>query len=309
MNKIKINTYILYTKGDYSMNKVYIDICDNFRLFLRINNKKLSNIKFKRKLLNLLFKLCLKLHIAQEKIYKRKRIIIIYMGKTKRKKALEREINKLLTKETNVILSKQILELIRDSKYKSIQNYFNKIRNNKENFNKEIINTIKLVINNKGKRIEEINIYLLIKNYNSSYNEKIIDMTEKLKSINIVTESIKEYKKLEEKLEDNITNITVTNNKRKGISNAKYIINIDYDEESLQRYSVYRNAIIFNISNNKISNIRGFEGIIINNIVVTEKDKSLSRFIDRRFIEIYDDNTEIIDILGNKGSIKNVLTK
>lgn len=291
------------------MNRVYIDICDNFKYFLKINNKKLSKKFIRRKLLNFLFLFFLRFNIIQEKTYRRKRIIILYMDKNKSKSLIEKKINKFLIKENNVILSNQILKLVKDSNMPSIQNYIKKTEEDKSNFTKELVNTINFVLNNRKKRIEEINIYILIKQYNSAYNEKIVYMAEKSKSINIITESIKEYKKLEERLINSITNITVTNNKRKSISNAKYIINVDYSEEDLSKYNIYRNATIFNISNNKIFKIRGFEGIIINNIVVIEKDKSFSRIIDRRFPEVYSNKTEIVDIKGNKGSIKNILTK
>lgn len=291
------------------LNRVYIDICDNFKYFLKINNKKLSKKFIRRKLLNFLFLFFLRFNIIQEKTYRRKRIIILYMDKNKSKSLIEKKINKFLIKENNVILSNQILKLVKDSNMPSIQNYIKKTEEDKSNFTKELVNTINFVLNNRKKRIEEINIYILIKQYNSAYNEKIVYMAEKSKSINIITESIKEYKKLEERLINSITNITVTNNKRKSISNAKYIINVDYSEEDLSKYNIYRNATIFNISNNKIFKIRGFEGIIINNIVVIEKDKSFSRIIDRRFPEVYSNKTEIVDIKGNKGSIKNILTK
>lgn len=293
------------------MNEIYIDVCDNFKLFLRMNNKKLSKSRFMRNLLKFLFFLFSKLNIMQEIVYRRKKIIIIYKEKNKNKKIIEKKINKVLIKENKnkIILSKAILKLLKNSKLSSINEYIKLIENRKEDFEQMIDYIIEFVLSSRDKKIEESNIYVLIKKYNSTYNEKIISMSEKCKSINIVTEDIKAYQKIEEKLVDYITNITVSNNKRKSLSNAKYIINIDYTNEELTKYNVNRNAIIFNISHNKISEIRGFEGNIINNVNVIEKDKSLSKSIDRRFGYIYDNNIEVEDIIGNKGSIKNVLTK
>lgn len=293
------------------MNEIYIDVCDNFKLFLRMNNKKLSKSRFMRNLLKFLFFLFSKLNIMQEIVYRRKKIIIIYKEKNKNKKIIEKKINKVLIKENKnkIILSKAILKLLKNSKLSSINEYIKLIENRKEDFEQMIDYIIEFVLSSRDKKIEESNIYVLIKKYNSTYNEKIISMSEKCKSINIVTEDMKAYQKIEEKLVDYITNITVSNNKRKSLSNAKYIINIDYTNEELTKYNVNRNAIIFNISHNKISEIRGFEGNIINNVKVIEKDKSLSKSIDRRFGYIYDNNIEVEDIIGNKGSIKNVLTK
>lgn len=291
------------------MNEIYIDVCDNFKLFLRMNNKKLSKSRFMRNLLKFLFFLFSKLNIMQEIVYRRKKIIIIYKEKNKNKKIIEKKINKVLIKENKIILSKAILKLLKNSKLSSINEYIKLIENRKEDFEQMLDYIIEFVLSSRDKKIEESNIYVLIKKYNSTYNEKIISMSEKCKSINIVTEDIKAYQKIEEKLVDYITNITVSNNKRKSLSNAKYIINIDYTNEELTKYNVNRNAIIFNISHNKISEIRGFEGNIINNVKVIEKDKSLSKSIDRRFGYIYDNNIEVVDIIGNKGSIKNVLTK
>lgn len=49
---------------------------------------------------------------------------------------------------------------------------------------------------------------------------------------------------------------------------AEYILNIDFTEEDIAQYSINRKSIIFNVSNNEIAHIRGFDGIIINNIEI-----------------------------------------
>ena len=66
--------------------------------------------------------------------------------------------------------------------------------------------------------------------------------------------------------------IIILNNKRKSLKRAKFIINIDFNENEINDYCINRNAIVFNESKNAIKNIVGFDGIIINNIEFFDKE-------------------------------------
>ena len=68
--------------------------------------------------------------------------------------------------------------------------------------------------------------------------------------INIVTSNIKQFAGLEEEAEQNFEPISVLNNKRKSLRNAKYILNVDFSGEKIKEYSIDRTAVIFNIANN-----------------------------------------------------------
>ena len=194
----------------------------------------------------------------------KKMLNLIYVNKEKRNykikiiKKLKRKLKKVGDK--NVIFSKEIKNILSEN------NMFN--RESKLIYKENIIPIINNVILQKGNNPNEENIYVLIKSNNMTNNQKILSMISTYKTVNIITPIIKNFIKLEQRLEEESELISVSNNKRKSLLKAEYILNIDFTEEDIAQYSINRKSIIFNVSNNEIAHIRGFDGIIINNIEI-----------------------------------------
>ena len=76
-----------------------------------------------------------------------------------------------------------------------------------------------------------------------------------------------------------------------------------FDEKELNEYSINREAIILNLTHNKIKKINCFSGIIINNIEAKNRDKITSeKYLQQRFIN----NATAVNIrhlMGNNGKI------
>ena len=194
----------------------------------------------------------------------KKMLNLIYVNKEKRNykiktiKKLKRKLKKVGDK--NVIFSKEIKNILSEN------NMIN--RESKLIYKENIIPIINNVILQKGNNPNEENIYVLIKSNNMTNNKKILSMISTYKTVNIITPIIKNFIKLEQRLEEESELISVSNNKRKSLLKAEYILNIDFTEEDIAQYSINRKSIIFNVSNNEIAHIRGFDGIIINNIEI-----------------------------------------
>ena len=88
--------------------------------------------------------------------------------------------------------------------------------------------------------------------------------------INIVSPNVKEFYNIEDE------NVIVINNKKKSLKRAKFIVNIDFDEEILKQYFINRDAVILNLSSNKIKNLLGFDGAIINNVRIINDNEVYS---------------------------------
>ncbi len=245
-----------------------------------------------------------KFNILTETKYKKNKIIILYSDKNYKNNNFFKKLNKIILKENNkVVLSNELCELVKTSKYQSIIDYLERQKQQKENFIIHIESVLSYVLKIQNRKIEEVNLYLLCNKHDLLYKYHIIDLTKKCKSINIITPSVEDFKSLEDALEEKGIFVTVSNNKRKGIIKANFIINIDFEQEEISKYNINRDAIILNISQYCILKLPGFEGIVINNARFIQKGKSLSRLLDRRFGKIYDCNFEIDDLVGNNGSI------
>lgn len=296
-----------------TLEKNYIDICSNFKYFLAIEALKQNN-KFKRqdilykKYLKFKYFIYYKLSIIKVLEINKKNIYIIYNNKYS-KKLEQKVINMLKTIKNNSIeLSDELTLMLRESDNLTLKNLLNNLQNNKVIYRNELENVIKYILSFKNKKIEEIELYLLIKNYQNCNKENIIKFAKKVQCITIVTYNVRAFSIIEEEIYNKYgIPIIITNNKRKGLLRAKYIINFDFNEDNIKDYNVPRTGILFNLSNNKISKIKGFNGLIINNILM-EKNKKYNNycFIYNRFqilnyILLKEKN--IKRIIGNNGEI------
>ena len=121
------------------------------------------------------------------------------------------------------------------------------------------------ILRQKKMRKEEIAISILVNDLTENMLSNIKQITKEYKRVNIVTNHIEKFGKIEKQiLEKDGIMITVGNNKKKGLSKAKLILNVDFPSELINQYNIYENAIIVNIRGNvKIAKKR-FNGISIN---------------------------------------------
>ena len=196
---------------------------------------------------------------------------ICYTVHNKEEKIL-RKIENIVRKNanSNIILSRRIKEIACNKENTKIYQNVNRIiKNSKEskniyrNFAREVI---KSIIERKKQIPEEQSLSILIdtKDYNNT--QLISELMTQYKMINIVTSNRKQFAGLEEETEKNFEPISVLNNKRKSLKNAKYILNVDFSGEKIAEYCINRTAIIFNIADTKIEKLMYFDGNIINNV-------------------------------------------
>lgn len=184
--------------------------------------------------------------------------------------------------------------------------------------------TIEYIVKQKEQTLERQSIYICANNIDEVLLYMLVEIGKNVKSIHIVTKSLKNMHNVEEYLEENNIIVTVTNNKHKALKRAKIIINIDFNEKELQEYIIQRNAIIINVNNTKIQQ-KSFEGVNIRSIMLKAKQENndivyLKKYYDS--IKIYEsefikkkqtldlkqenelqNNIEILYLIGNKGKI------
>lgn len=108
-------------------------------------------------------------------------------------------------------------------------------------------------------------VSLLINDFKNINTENIIYIAKNIKRLNIVTNHIEKYKKVEEYLYNEFGIIlNVSNNKKTSLAKAEIIVNIDFPKENLNKYRIYDKAIIFNISDIINVESKRFNGTNIN---------------------------------------------
>lgn len=230
--------------------------------------------------------------------------------KIKNIKLIEKIIEK--NKKAKIILSKKLKHYEKDLQLKpnnSTIYYFT-------------YNILKYTMEKANKEVELQNIYFLANEYNMRNLQIIKYLLDKVKTVTIVTSNPKKFKQLEEKMyEEDGSLIAVTNSKSKGLKRANYIINLDFDNQTISKYKINRNSIIINCTSDKINSLTYFEGVIINNIEIHKREKIKAFGEEFNEIDLYEsfeiksdkysenikkieeDKVEIINLIGNNGII------
>lgn len=229
-------------------------------------------------------------NINKEKIY------------IKIKKKLEKE--KTQTQKIQIILSKNI------KKYQEkLKEY--KIVDGKQTFIKKVENILEKILQENAIQMQDV--YILANKYSEQSMYLIRNLAPKVKTMNIITKEIEKYRTLEEIMQENGIAISISNNKKKSLKKAKIIINLDFEKEEIIKYTIFRNAILINLTQEKITNLKGFDGIIVQDIEVNleeaewiKQNRMLEEF---RQLEVYESienlntNIQVIKLYGNNGPI------
>lgn len=148
-----------------------------------------------------------------------------------------------------------------------------------------VMKIVEYIFNVSNKNMNLENIYVFVNKY-TKHNIYIIKMlVEKFKTVNIITENLKYYKMLENKLYDEGILITVSNNIRKSAKRAEYILNMDYPKETFEKYNINMKSTIINLTEEGIFFDKAFNGVLVNNFEI-EIDEDKNVFINEFFGDI-----------------------
>lgn len=202
------------------------------------------------------------------------RLPIIGSTNDNQKEKIAQKTVKIINKKSNskkVILSK---EMLKEQIYINYLNTYGvEISDGRWLFEVLATDVIKYIINKKKLENEKIIISVLINDLTNVEYENINILAKKYKTINVVTNHIEKFKKLEDKLlnEDGIT-ITLTNNKKKSLLRSQIILNVDFPNELINKYSINDDAIIINIHGKVKIDKKRFNGLNVNNYEIDFRD-------------------------------------
>ncbi len=213
------------------LNKLFnifniVKLQDN-RIILPIGKKKMSDKKAE--------KLAKKVNHILTKMHCRKIVL------SKKLKKEEQFVNELYSYNYNIVDGKWLFELLSEK-------------------------VLDYIVNKKKLEKQEIQLSILVNDLSEVMLQTIKKLLQQYKKINIVTNHITKFKKVEDKmLEEQGIMIVVNNNKRRSLAKSQLILNVDFPSELINNYNIYEEAIIVNIRNNVKIKRKRFNGININN--------------------------------------------
>lgn len=224
---------------------------------------------------------------------------------------------KLFRKIKNILDSNNIKNVIISKEIKKDSEFVNLFYSNNLDiidgrilFKKLIIQIIENICTHNNLKSQEKQISILINSVNVFGINCVKELSQRFKSLNVVTNNINYFKPLKEKLweEDGII-ITLTNNKKKALSKANIILNIDFPEELVNKYTIFEEAILVNLEEEVKIRKKRFCGKIINNYKIkAEPNSKLAEFLNRNEYKNFETNdlTEV-HIANNPKEIQNII--
>lgn len=143
------------------------------------------------------------------------------------------------------------------------------------------------------KEIEKVHISVLINDLTDVEIENIKILSSEFKSINIVTNHIEKFRNLQNSLEEEGIILTVTNNKKKSLIKSNIILNIDFPQELINKYSINDDAIIVNVRGKVKINKKRFNGLNISDYEIDFRD-------DKKDIKVLEDRFFLKDVYEAK---------
>ena len=246
--------------------------------------------------------------------------------KEKQSIKLAKKTYKLLKKthSNKIVLSK---ELQKNEIYKNLlYSYGYDIVDGKWLFEAISCKALEYIVKKLNLKKEETQVSVLVNSLTDYTLENIKNISKEYKTLNIVTNHIEKFKKLEDKIyEENGLMITITNNKKKSLAKSKIILNIDFPKELLNKYNIFDEAIIVNINGGMKINKKRFNGLVINDYEIKVGPKSIKDYIgdfSKYYIKhlyeagfyknipfydfqkkINDDKLEVVELYGINGKI------
>lgn len=200
----------------------------------------------------------------------------------KQRKKLAEKTKKILelTNSKKIIMSK---EIEKEEIYKNIlSSYSVDIMNGIWLFQILIPEILEYLVKEINKKKEEIEITITVNEPTDVIVENVKLLTKEYKIINIVTNHIEKFKRLEDQLyETEGIMITVTNNRKKSLTKSEIILNIDFPNELLNQYKIKEDAIIISIEEEIKIQKKRYEGMIINDYEIKSKKNDVWEVLEQ----------------------------
>ena len=217
---------------------------------------------------------------------------------------LAEKVNKMLQKaySKKLVISKEI------KKYEVLVNklYSNDyiIVDGKKLFEALSCITLEYICKHRKINSQETKLSVLVNDLSDYSLQNIRELSTKYKTLNIVTNHLEKFKKLEDIIyNESGLMITVSNNKKKSLLQSDIILNIDFPQELLNQFNIKDEAIIVNINGNVKINRKRFNGLVINDYEIVINNQLNQEFISDKYNtkEIYEaqiyDGIPYIDLM------------
>ena len=216
----------------------------------------------------------------------------IILPSAKKQTKLAEKTKKILDMSNcrKVVLSKKVKEYL--EYVNCLYSYQIDIADGKWLFEMLTLKALDFIVKCKELKKEEIAISILVNDLTEATLNNIKSIAKQYKRINIVTNHIEKYKKIEKMLFDDYgVMVTIVNNKKKSLTKSQIILNVDFPTDLINKYNIYEEAIILNLKRNVKITRKRFDGLCINDYQIAfPKARKLDMDIVNKYdlVEVYE---------------------
>lgn len=185
---------------------------------------------------------------------------------------LAEKVKKLLqkTNSNKLVISKDVHKM--NIFVNQLYSYNYNIVDGKKLFEAMACIILEYICDQKSVNKEETKLSILVNDLSDYTLQNIKRLSAEYKTLNIVTNHVEKFQKLEDMIyTENGLMITVSNNKKKSLTQSNLILNIDFPQELINKYNINDEATIVNVQNKIKIEKKRFNGIIINDYEIKTK--------------------------------------
>ena len=211
--------------------------------------------------------------------------IILPINEKTKEKQIEKQAKKTIKVIGKISNSKKIVLSKKMKKEEKYINYLNEygieIADGRWLFEILLTDIVNYIV--EKQKIERVNISVLINDLTDKEFENIKLLAQKYTTINIVTNHIEKFRKLEQQLQEKGIIATITNNKKKSLMKSQIIINIDFPKELINKYRINENAAIINVKRPIKITQKRFNGVTVNDYEIEYRNDICNEkfFVDK----------------------------
>ena len=211
--------------------------------------------------------------------------IILPINEKTKEKQIEKIAKKTIKVRGKISNSKKIVLSKKMKKEEKYINYLNEygieIADGRWLFEILLTDIVNYIV--EKQKIERVNISVLINDLTDKEFENIKLLAQKYMTINIVTNHIEKFRKLEQQLQEKGIIATITNNKKKSLMKSQIIINIDFPKELINKYRINESATIVNVKRPIKITQKRFNGVTVNDYEIEYRNDMCNEkfFVDK----------------------------
>lgn len=168
-----------------------------------------------------------------------------------------------------------------------------------------ILKSIEHIVQNKKEELESQNISIFTNDITDIMVYNIIELADKVKILNIVTLRPEKFKTLKKKL-FNEKEIVLNINNKKELLKSDIVINYDFNEQTVNKYTLSKKCCIINLKNEIKINSKTFEGINIYSYKIEIPNKYLKEYM---FLKDFNEEILYESFIYKRTSAKNIVNE